>query len=89
MNVLAIFGLSTLMSLVSSVVAAKIYVWPWLLKRERNQALAALVAPHLFLRFIETAIVPPLLVTHFLVFRLLMGTRETARIGGVVPQTLS
>jgi len=40
------------MSLVSSVVAAKIYAWPWLQLKDRNQALSTLVAPHLFLRFI-------------------------------------
>ncbi len=52
MNTRAIFGLSILMSLLSSAVAAKIFVWPWLRVREKNQALIALISPHLFLRFI-------------------------------------
>jgi hypothetical protein len=52
MNTRAIFGLSILMSLLSSVLAAKIFVWPWLRAREKNQALIALISPHLFLRFI-------------------------------------
>lgn len=72
MNILAIFGLSALMSLISSAVAAKIYVWPWLRLRERNQALAVLVAPHLFLRFIGLSllvvgVVSPILPASFAV----------------------
>jgi hypothetical protein len=52
MNILAIFGISVLMSFVSSGVAAKLYVWPRLRIMERNRALAPLVTPHMFLRFI-------------------------------------
>ncbi|MGB9255412.1 MAG: hypothetical protein WCC25_11315, partial [Candidatus Korobacteraceae bacterium] len=44
----AIFGISILMSLVSSTVIAKLYVWPWLKAKQRDQALTALVAPHMF-----------------------------------------
>jgi len=59
MNVLAIFALSILMSLVSSVVIARLYVWPWLRARSRDQALAALVAPHMFFRFIGLGFLVP------------------------------
>jgi hypothetical protein len=52
MSVRAIFGISVLMSLVSSAVIAKLYVWPWLRAKDRDQALVSLVAPHMFLRFI-------------------------------------
>src|SRR5271155_2681068 len=52
MKDLAIFGISALMSLVSSVVIAKLYVWPWLRTMKRDPALVILVVPHMFLRFI-------------------------------------
>ncbi len=52
MDVRAIFGIGALMSFVSSAVIATLYVWPWLRAKERNQALASMVAPHMFLRFI-------------------------------------
>ena len=52
MDVRAIFGISVLMSFVSSAVFAKLYVWPWLRSRGRYEALVPLVAPHMFLRFI-------------------------------------
>lgn len=51
MNALAIFGVSALMSTVSSAAVGKLYVRPRLRTLERNRALAALVAPHM-LRFI-------------------------------------
>lgn len=51
MDVRVIFGLGALMSLLSSLVAATLYVWPWLRARDRNRALAALVTPHMFIRF--------------------------------------
>lgn len=59
MNVLAIFGLSALMSLVSSAVIAGLYVWPWLQARDRDQALVPLVAPHMFFRFIGLSFLVP------------------------------
>jgi hypothetical protein len=59
MDVLLIFALSALMSLVSSAVIAWLYVWPWLLARSRNQALVSLVAPHMFLRFIGLSLLVP------------------------------
>lgn len=52
MKELAIFGISTLMSLLSSAVIAKLYVWPWLQKMDANSGLVKLVAPHMFLRFL-------------------------------------
>jgi hypothetical protein len=52
MNARAIFGISALMSLVSSIVAATLFAWPWLRVANGQQALLWLVAPHMFLRFI-------------------------------------
>lgn len=52
MNARLIFGLSAMLSLLSFGVIAGLYVLPWLRAQERNRALAALVVPHLFLRFI-------------------------------------
>lgn len=59
MDVRAIFGVSALLSFVSSVVIARLYVWPWLRTRGRNQALVPLVAPHMFLRFIGLSFLVP------------------------------
>jgi len=59
MDVRAIFGMNVLLSLASSVVAAKLYVWPWLRARDRSSALASLTAPHMFLRFIGLSFVIP------------------------------
>jgi len=59
MNILAIFGICVLMSFVSSGVAAKLYVWPRLRNMERNRALAPLVTPHMFLRFIGLSFLVP------------------------------
>jgi hypothetical protein len=72
MDVRAIFGIDVLMSSVSSVVAAMIYVWPQLRRMETERALAVLVTPHLFLRFIGLSflvpgVVSPLLPTTFAV----------------------
>ncbi len=52
MNARIIFGISVLMSFVSSTVVAKLYVWPWLRARGRQRGLLSLVVPHMFLRFI-------------------------------------
>jgi len=59
MNVLAVFGAGILMSAISSVVIARLYAWPWLLSKEREQALATLVTPHMFLRFIGLSFLVP------------------------------
>ncbi len=52
MNSRAAFGLSILMSLVSSIVVAALFAWPWLRTGNSDEALIWLVAPHMFLRFI-------------------------------------
>jgi hypothetical protein len=70
MNALALFGVSILVSVVSSAVAARLFVWPRLQNMEPNRALTLLVAPHMFLRFIGLSflvpgVVSPLLPTGF------------------------
>jgi hypothetical protein len=47
------------MSFISSAVIANLYVWPWLQARVRKQELIALVAPHMFLRFIGLSFLVP------------------------------
>lgn len=59
MNALALFGVSALMSLVSSAVIATLYVWPRLRIMNRNQALIPLVAPHMFFRFLGLSFLVP------------------------------
>ena len=55
----AIFGINILMSFVSSVVVAKLYVWPRLRTMNRHDSLIRLVAPHMFLRFIGLSFIVP------------------------------
>jgi hypothetical protein len=59
MKVFAIFGISTLMSLVSSGMIAALYAWPRLTTMNRERALLALVAPHMFFRFIGLSFLVP------------------------------
>jgi len=59
MNPLALFGISTLMSFVSSGVIAQIYAWPRLQTMNLNRALFVLVVPHMFLRFIGLSFLVP------------------------------
>ncbi|HXW13445.1 MAG TPA: hypothetical protein VEN79_02960 [Terriglobia bacterium] len=59
MDVRVIFAFSTLMSFVSCSVIAKLYVWPWLRARARDQALVSLVAPHMFIRFLGLSFLVP------------------------------
>src|SRR5262245_38260122 len=59
MDTRALFGISVLMSFVSSVVAGILFVWPWLRTMNRNDALIRLVAPHMFLRFIGLSFLVP------------------------------
>ena len=59
MNDQAIFGINVLMSLISSVVIARLYIWPWLRTISGNDALIRLVAPHMFLRFIGLSFIIP------------------------------
>jgi hypothetical protein len=54
------------MNLVSSSIAAKLYAWPKLRIMERNRALAFLVSPHMFLRFIGLSFLVPGVVSPLL-----------------------
>jgi hypothetical protein len=56
---LALFGISALLTTVSSVIVATLYVGPWLRTVRPDGALASLVAPHLFLRFIGLSLLVP------------------------------
>ena len=62
----AIFGLNVLMSLISSIVAAALLVWPWLRSKSRREALLWLVAPHMFLRFLGLSFLVPGVVSESL-----------------------
>ena len=66
MNAFALFGASVLASLVSSVVAARLLVWPRLQSIEPNRALVALVTPHMFLRFVGLSFLVPGVVSPLL-----------------------
>ncbi len=66
MNARVIFGLSTLMSLVSSIVLAVLFVWPWVETTSRAHALICLVAPHMLLRFLGLSFLVPGVVTNTL-----------------------
>ncbi len=59
MNPRAAFGLSILLSLLSSIIAAWLFVWPQLRMIDGTQALIWLVAPHMFLRFIGLSFLVP------------------------------
>jgi hypothetical protein len=58
-SVLAILGLSALISLVASIVTANLWVWPRLQRMRRSDALSALVAPHMFFRTIGLSFLVP------------------------------
>lgn len=55
----ALFGLSALFSLSSSATLAKLFLWPRLRAMERERALTALVAPHMFIRFLGLSFLVP------------------------------
>jgi hypothetical protein len=59
MNPRATFGLSVLMNLVSSIMVAALFAWPWLRTINSEQALIWLVAPHMFLRFVGLSFLVP------------------------------
>src|SRR5215472_17760388 len=59
MDIYAVFGLSVLLSLVSSGVVATLYLWPFLRVMDRERALVVLVAPHMFFRFIGLSFLAP------------------------------
>ena len=65
MNTFVLFGTSILASLVSSAVAARLFIWPRLQNIEPHRALTALVAPHMF-RFIGLSFLVPGVVSPFL-----------------------
>jgi hypothetical protein len=66
MDPLAVFGFSVLMSLISSVAAATLLVWPWLRAKSRRDALLWLVTPHMFLRFLGLSFLVPGVVSELL-----------------------
>ncbi len=59
MNTHALLGLSALMSLIASSVAANLSIWPRLRVMDRRDALVLLVAPHMFLRTIGLSFLFP------------------------------
>jgi hypothetical protein len=59
MNPRIAFGLSILLSLLSCMVVAALFVWPRLRTASSEQALIWLVAPHMFLRFIGLSFFVP------------------------------
>jgi hypothetical protein len=59
MDMRAIFGVGVGMSLVSSVVAARLFAWPALIATDPQHALMWLVAPHMFLRFVGLSFLMP------------------------------
>jgi hypothetical protein len=58
MPVIALFGLSILMSFAAFGLVVRFYVWPWLQRTPRNEALTALVVPHAF-RFVGLSFLVP------------------------------
>ena len=48
----ALFAFHITMSLLSSTLIAMLFVWPWLQRMPREQALAWMIAPHMVIRFI-------------------------------------
>jgi hypothetical protein len=59
MNVRVLFGVSALMSFVSSIVFARYYLWPRLRNKDTHTGTGFLVAPHLFFRFIGLSFLVP------------------------------
>lgn len=59
MNTQALLGLSALTSLVASVVAANLWIWPRLRMMDRIEALIPMVGPHMFLRTIGLSFLVP------------------------------
>jgi hypothetical protein len=69
MRIAALFGLSILMSFLAVGLVTKLYIWPWLRVRPREDALTALVVPHTFrfigLSFLVPGVVSPSLSSDF------------------------
>ncbi len=66
MNPRAVFGLSILSSMTSSIVVALVFVWPWLRTINIEHALIWLVVPHMFFRFIGLSFLVPGVVSESL-----------------------
>src|SRR5262245_10814313 len=68
---LVLYGISILMSLIGSVVLARLYVWPRVRTLDRDRAVSWLVAPHLIrfvgLSFLIPGVVSPRLPAEFAV----------------------
>ena len=58
MSVVALFGLSVLMSFLAFGIVTKLYIWPRVDAAAREDALAALAAPHMF-RFVGLSFLVP------------------------------
>jgi len=58
MNIQAIFGVSVLMSFLAFGIVAGVYIWPRLQAMQREDALRALVVPHMF-RFVGLSFLVP------------------------------
>jgi len=71
MTVEALFGLSILMSFLAFGIVARLYIWPRVAAAPRDDALAALAAPHMFrfigLSFLVPGVVSPTLSPDFAV----------------------
>ena len=52
MNPRATFGVHSLLSLISSIIVAALFVWPALRTLPIEQALLWLVVPHMLIRFV-------------------------------------
>jgi hypothetical protein len=69
MNIPALFGLSILMSFIAFGIVTKIYIWPRLRAMPREDALMALLVPHIFraigLSFLVPGVVSPSLPREF------------------------
>lgn len=59
MNTRATFGIHALLIMISAIVAAALFAWPWLRSLPLEQALLWLVVPHMFLRFIGLSFLVP------------------------------
>src|SRR5262245_45802727 len=66
MDIRILFGLSALLSLVASIVFARLVLWPRLRIMDRKAALTYLVAPHMFFRFIGLSFLIPGVVSPML-----------------------
>lgn len=62
MGIQALFGLSILMSFVAFGLVTKVYIWPSLRLRARDDALVPLAVPHAF-RFVGLSFLVPEVVS--------------------------